>query len=541
MAKKLRKLDEFLHARKLSQDSVLEKQGALANLVFRALVAFAVSLFLVALVEPRTPGAWVGLGVVFAIVTLLGALAVRAMSPGVFQGAASFNRFVILTLATVLAYRLVLAVRWPVYLSPLPAFAMVAGLAYSQISAILVVIALSFYLGLLAPLSSIASDSFVGSLVGSLRLGESSSVSLHLPMVVASSLGGVVAVLGMGELRRQSRPVEIGFYVGIVQALTVVCFQGIVRGFDLTSAEGQALAGEAGQAIASGLGSGVLLTSFLPSIERFFGVVTQRRLLELADPSQPLLQVLRERAPGTFQHTLNVQQLARNAAEAIGADVLLAEVGAYYHDIGKICKPGYFVENMGPDKTIHERLRPSMSKMIIVSHVKEGIQLARDEKLPERIIDMIPMHHGTTIVEFFFRKAQKESTEEEGSPVEETTYRYPGPRPRFAEAGILMLADAVEAIAKTIKEPSSTRFRDMINGIVMKRLEDGQLDECPLTIADLRKIEDSFVRTLMNVYHSRIDYATAGEGPTGVTTSSHRLPIPDRPRMEDSVRGLKAL
>jgi putative nucleotidyltransferase with HDIG domain len=239
-----------------------------------------------------------------------------------------------------------------------------------------------------------------------------------------------------------------------------------------------------------------------------FNFITERRLLELADPSNELLSVLRERAPGTYQHTLHVSLLAGNAAEAIGGDRLLAEVGALYHDVGKIDKPEYFVENMGEDKSVHDRLRPSMSKMIIVAHVKEGILLAREEKLPQKIIDMIPMHHGTTVVEYFYQKARRAVVEEEDAP-SDTDFRYPGPKPSFREAGILMLADMVEAIAKTEAEPNPSRFRAMVHDQFLKRLLDGQLDESDLTLNDLRVIEDSFVRTLTTMYHSRIKYPAA--------------------------------
>jgi hypothetical protein len=251
--------------------------------------------------------------------------------------------------------------------------------------------------------------------------------------------------------------------------------------------------------------SGALLTCLLPPLEMFFDILTERRLLELGDPSNDLLRVLRETAPGTYQHTLGVAQLASNAAEAIGANRLIAEVGSYYHDIGKIMKPEYFVENMGEDKSIHDRLRPSMSKMVIIAHVKDGIELAEEAGVPEKIVDMIPMHHGTTIVEYFYQKARRETAQAEDLP-RETEYRYPGAKPRFPEAGILMLADMVEAIAKTEAEPNPSRFRTMVHDQILKRLLDGQLDECDLTLNDLRLVEDSFVRTLTNMYHGRIKY-----------------------------------
>ena len=266
---------------------------------------------------------------------------------------------------------------------------------------------------------------------------------------------------------------------------------------------------EPGYGLAGGVLWGAVLTSLLPAIERFFGVVTERRLLDLGDPSNKLLQVLRERAPGTYMHTLGVQQLTRNAAEAIGGDVLLAEVGAFYHDIGKIVKPEYFVENMGEDRSIHDRLRPSMSKMIIISHVKDGILLAREEKLPSahhRHDSDAPRDDGRRVLlseRRAERAGKKTRLRVRIRPTATRAQSLSSPRPAF-----LMLADAAEAISKTIREPSSNRFRDMVREIIMKRLQDGQLDECNLTIADLRKIEDSFVRTLTGMFHGRINYPT---------------------------------
>src|SRR5690606_27757958 len=211
-------------------------------------------------------------------------------------------------------------------------------------------IGLALYFGLLAPLGSGAAQAGLVPI----PIGIS-SLEFDLPIAVSLAFGGIVSVLGVSTIRRQSRPVIVGCYAGFVQAATILSFQLVAKSLPLTAAEGRALAEQAALAFASGALSGGILTSILPAVEVFFGIVTERRLLELADPSSPLLRVLRERAPGTFQHTLQVQQLARNAAEAIGANALLAEVGAYYHDIGKICKPGYFVENMGEDKTIHDR------------------------------------------------------------------------------------------------------------------------------------------------------------------------------------------
>jgi hypothetical protein len=335
------------------------------------------------------------------------------------------------------------------------------------------------------------------------------SFPLDFPLAISLLAGAVTANLGMRRVRKQSKPVIVGFFAGLAQAVVLLATTAMLRGFRVEELRDpdalRSLLVDPAWAFGGGLVSGSIVTCLLPAIEQFFGVVTDRRLLDLADPSNELLRVLRERAPGTYQHTLGVAQLASDAAEAIGSNRLFAQVGAYYHDIGKIFKPEYFVENMGEDRTIHDRLRPSMSKMVIISHVKDGIDLAREAKLPERIVDMIPMHHGTTLVEYFFRKARRESPQSIEAP-EETEYRYPGSKPRFKEAGILMLADMVEAIAKTESEPNPVRFRSMVHDQILKRLLDGQLDESDLTLNDLRLIEESFVRTLTNMYHHRIKY-----------------------------------
>jgi len=536
MAKKRKKLDEFLHARKQSHEAELEETARRSRRLFRFCASVVVVLALLLFLEIGDPDpwslrSWIGVGVLFGMLTVLGTYTVSRLETKLFRGAAGFGKFVLLILTTVVVYKYLLTPTSE-YLSPLPVLGMVLGIAYSRVAGVLVVLGLSFYLAFLLPPDTPLSDS-------------------PLEVAVVLIIGAVVSVLGMSRLRKQTRPVIVGFYCGVLHAAAIVCFQVLREPFPLADFRPSTLAEflgsdvlsdflrDPGYGFLSGIISGGIITSVLPAIEVFFGVVTERRLLDLADPSNKLLRVLRERAPGTFQHTLGVQQLSRTAAEAIGADVLLTEVGAYYHDIGKMIKPEYFVENMGEDKSIHDRLRPSMSKMIIISHVKDGILLAKEEKLPQKIVDMIPMHHGTTVVEFFFRKARKASAEEEETPLGDVEYRYPGPKPRFAEAGVLLLADAVEAIAKAMADPSSNRFRDMVRDVIMGRLQDGQLDECNLTIADLRKIEDSFVRTLTNMYHSRIDYNTADDSVSQDGGAGAGAAKSERAKVREPARGVK--
>jgi putative nucleotidyltransferase with HDIG domain len=527
MVKKRRRLDQFLHSRRQTQEALLQEQTQLSSRLFRVTVGATVVAGCLILVQPPTWTSAVGMGVLFGLTAWLGGSIVARLQPRLSLDAAGFNQFILLVAATVLAAKLFLAMGWSPYLAPLPILGMVVGMAYSQLIALLLVVALSFYLALLGPPGEGAAPR---------------SPDLDFQRAVVLGLGAVVSVLGVHRVRKQSRPVVVGFYAGLVQAVAILSFEILPGDFALPHWRDpefprmlSGLLKDPACGLAGGLIAGGVVTSLLPAIERFFGVVTERRLLDLADPSNNLLRVLRERAPGTFQHTLGVQQLARGAAEAIGADALLADVGAYYHDIGKIYKPEYFVENMGEDKSIHDRLRPSMSKMIIISHVKDGILLAKDEKLPQKIIDMIPMHHGTTVVEYFYHKARRESGEEEEAPGTDVEFRYPGPKPRFPEAGILMLADAIEAIAKSMTEPTPNRFRDMVRGVIQKRLLDGQLDECNLTMADLRKVEDSFVRTLTTMYHGRINYPSAPGAPAegGAAARPEKLPEP--------IKGLRLL
>jgi putative nucleotidyltransferase with HDIG domain len=249
------------------------------------------------------------------------------------------------------------------------------------------------------------------------------------------------------------------------------------------------------------------MTGLLPFIERFFGVVTEISLLELGDIAHPLLQELVRRAPGTYNHSINVASIAEAAAEAIKAKGLLVRVGAYFHDIGKMFKPGYFTENQGDSTNRHETLVPAMSTLIIIAHVKDGADLARQHHLPPPIIDFIEQHHGTTLVEYFFHRAnQQHQANPDTAEVEESSFRYPGPKPQTKEACVLMLADAVEGACRALVEPTPSRIEGVVNDIAMKRLLDGQFDESGLTLQELRIVQDSLVKSLTAVYHGRVKY-----------------------------------
>lgn len=260
------------------------------------------------------------------------------------------------------------------------------------------------------------------------------------------------------------------------------------------------------------LAAGFLVAGALPAIESMFGIVTGISLLEMSTPSHPLLQELVHKAPGTYNHSMAVATIAEAAAEAIGANALLVRVGAYFHDIGKIPKAEYFVENMlSGEASRHDRLAPAMSTLIIIGHVKDGVDMANRFNLPQPLIDFIEQHHGTTLVEYFYHAASKRADEEPDrkQDVEESAFRYPGPKPNTRETAILMLADAVESASRALSEPTPARIESLVHSITMKRLLDGQFDDSPLKLSEIRIIETTLCKSLISMHHGRIAYPEA--------------------------------
>lgn len=257
-----------------------------------------------------------------------------------------------------------------------------------------------------------------------------------------------------------------------------------------------------------GLMAGFFLGGILPFLESYLGLVTGISLLELGDVRHPLLQELVRRAPGTYNHSVTVGALAESAAEQIGANALLVRVGAYFHDIGKMIKPEYFVENQVRGQTSrHTGLNPSISTMIIIGHVKDGYELGLEYNLPEPILDLIQQHHGTSLVEYFYREATKrEAVAVDPIGIHESSFRYPGPAPQSREAAVLMISDAVESASRTLSEPTPARLEALVDELVGKRLEDGQFDDCGLTLKELAAIKKSLTKSLIGLYHARIKY-----------------------------------
>ena len=249
------------------------------------------------------------------------------------------------------------------------------------------------------------------------------------------------------------------------------------------------------------------MTGLLPFVERAFGVLTDLSLLELGDVAHPLLQELVRRAPSTYNHSVTVGSIAEAAAESIHARGLLVRVGAYFHDIGKMLKPGYFVENQGEGASAHDDLVPTMSTLVIIAHIKDGANLARQHGIPQPIIDLIEQHHGTTLVDFFYGKAhEQKQSDPNGGEVDQSSYQYPGPKPQTKEAAVLMLADGVESASRTLVDPTPARIERLVREVAERRLHGGQFDESGLTLRELRTIEKSLAMSLISIYHGRIKY-----------------------------------
>jgi cyclic-di-AMP phosphodiesterase PgpH len=322
------------------------------------------------------------------------------------------------------------------------------------------------------------------------------SVHAWLPAFI----GGAAAGLSVRAVRRRSQTwVFIAIIIGAYAALLLTL--GLVSGRD----PGRILT-SIGWASGNAMASAILAMGFLPVFEWFTRITTDQTLLEWADPNRPLLKRLSLEAPGTYAHTINVANLSESAANAIGANGLLCRVGVYYHDVGKMLKAQYFIENQpSGTQNPHDMLDPETSAAIVREHVTEGIRLARDAKLPDVLLDFIPEHHGTQEISYFAMKARA-AQGEDAPPLDASVFRYPGPRPRSRETAIVMLADSVESATRTLQDPTPERVRDLIAKIVEDKIEAGQLDEAPLTLGDVGMIRLSFEKVLSGVYHHRIDY-----------------------------------
>jgi cyclic-di-AMP phosphodiesterase PgpH len=367
------------------------------------------------------------------------------------------------------------------YVFPLSAVAMLLATLVDAQLAILVTVLLSLVVAIVAGNSlEVASIGLVGAVVGS--LGVRRSERLHSYFVA----GGMVALANFA----------------VIAAFTLMAKDD----------DWAKLALNGGLSVMNGVLSASLTVGTFSLLGRLFGITTTLQLLELSDPTQPLLRRLLNEAPGTYHHSIMVGNLAERAAERVGADALLVRVGAYYHDVGKLARPYFFIENQFDGKNVHDSLDPQTSARVVVSHVRDGLELAEKYKLPPRVREFISEHHGTRMATYFFNQASREGD----GQVDASQYAYPGPRPRSKEAAIVMLADSVEAVVRAANDHSPDNVAKLVRKVVDERVEEGQLDECDLTMRDVEEIKRAFIAILMGMYHPRIEYPPAAIPATSV-------------------------
>ncbi len=340
------------------------------------------------------------------------------------------------------------------------------------------------------------------------------------PLLVCGLISGFTAVYLTLQVRRRSRLIRAGFGVGVAIWLLALTF-GIIGPIDFFSPDGtdwKMIGIQSALAIGNGILTATIVGGILPILEHLFQVTTDISWLEASDLNHPLLRRMTIEAPGTYHHSLVVANLAETAAEAIGANATLCRVCSYFHDVGKLVKPDYYTENMNFERNPHDELAPTMSALIIIAHVKEGVDLALKHKLNRRIIDIIQEHHGTSLVYYFYKRAlqQQEDARTGGKimnlregdvpDVREETFRYPGPKPQTKESAIVSLADMVESASRSLEKPTPQKIEQLVSDLIAQRIADGQLVECDLTLADLNTIAERFRFTLMTMLHTRIAY-----------------------------------
>ena len=320
-------------------------------------------------------------------------------------------------------------------------------------------------------------------------------------LTAALLLGSGFAIYTVVRVGSRRRLLKAGLFIALVMAIVTFAV-GLIGGGSLSAALSQGLLG-----LGNGVLSLMLAMVLLPLLEDAFNILTPMKLLELSDPGNELLQKLLRKAPGTFSHSMQVGNLAENAAERVGADPLLARVGAYYHDIGKMEHPAYFIENQFAQVNPHATLTPALSAKVVKRHVKDGLEIGRAWGLPAEILDIIAQHHGSTRIEYFYRRAQLEALED--TEINESDFRYSSGLPRSKEAGIMMLADSIEATVKSLPKPTPKRIEDVVAETITRKIEDGQFDECELTMHDIHEAGEAIREALIGFLGPRIEYPEA--------------------------------
>lgn len=355
-------------------------------------------------------------------------------------------------------------------------------------------------------------------------LGVGSMLAILVTLATNQGFGFLMIVLsGVGtcgflldDVRGRSKLIEVGGVAAVAMLVSAFLLGLLSPDHWIYICKNALYAGGAGFV------AGFVTLGILPFIEKAFHITTSMTLLELADQSHPLLRRLSSAAPGSYNHSLQVATLAEEGARAIGANCLLSRVAAYYHDVGKIHKSEYFIENQAAGtQNRHLNLSPSVSLLIILAHVKDGVELAREYNLPSAIVPFIQSHHGTTVVEYFYHQAKNRAGED--YKVEPEHYRYPGPKPRSKEVGVLMLADCCESACRAMNDHSPQRIETLVHDLLQKRLADGQFDECDITMRELELVARSMVRTLIGIYHGRISYPSDRAAETAATRAGPRI------------------
>lgn len=459
----------------------------------KVLDADDIALLTVEYNERRRQAAWSDLSLRIAVVfALLASLAVLngfylyRNEPNVVNSVSRLTVYLVAIVAAVALGRLLSFDPWRAEVIPLVATVMVFAIAYNQVFAALT----GFTLCLVVTLAT----------------------TMQMSQFVVLITTAATAVLPLSRVSSRTTLIKSGFLAGAAYLLTsvgvsVLESQDVSDLFNNYEMLKQSLKGAAWCLFA-----GYFVAGSLPFIESTFGVITDISLLEISDQSHPLLQELVQRAPGTHNHSMSVASIGEAAADSIGANGLLVRVGAYFHDIGKMLKPQYFIENVQPgNESKHDQLAPAMSTLIIIGHVKDGVDLADQYNLPKQFIDFIEQHHGTTLVEYFYHAAtrQAEDSPDHKTDAEESSFRYPGPKPQTKEAGVMMIADACESASRTLTDPTPKRLESLVHSLTMKRLLDGQFDECSLTLSEIHTVEKSLVKSLIGIYHGRIKYPEA--------------------------------
>ncbi|MDF2883499.1 MAG: phosphohydrolase [Clostridiaceae bacterium] len=326
----------------------------------------------------------------------------------------------------------------------------------------------------------------------------SGAVGFNSELIILAILNAVIGATILKKMQQRNDILYSSIYISIINF-----FLTFSVGFMLSN-NIKDIAIKSGFSLASGIISGVLTIGLLPFFESSFGIITTIKLLELSNPNQPLLKKLLLEAPGTYHHSILVGNLAEVAAEEVGGNPILARVASQYHDIGKIKRPYFFKENQLGNDNPHNKITPNLSTLIITSHVKDGVEMAKQYRLPKVIIDVIEQHHGTTLVKYFYLTLKNSC--ENPDEINEEDFKYPGPIPTSREAAIIMLADSVEAAVRSINEPNQDKIQNMVNNIVKSRLDDGQLDNSDLTLMDINKIKKAFLKVFSGIYHQRIEY-----------------------------------